>query len=130
MSDELLKIIEAAVYLAVAVGGGILLPLAKKWADARIGESNSNRILDWAETFVRMAEQKMAADGGSAKYQFVYSAIEALADRNKIKIDPKSIEAAIEAAVYQLKAGQAPPVTVVGNLLEASAAAAVQQPQG
>jgi hypothetical protein len=111
-----------AGYLVILVVGGLAYRFGKPWLDAKVGVEHSTFIFNWAETLVRAAEQMMGPGGGGAKYTYVSGALEALAESKNIKLDENTLEAAIEAAVHQLKSEQTPATAAVGNVVVAAPA--------
>jgi hypothetical protein len=105
---------------------GLAYRFGKPWLDAKIGVEHSTFIFNWAETLVRAAEQMMGPGGGGAKYTYVSGALEALAESKNIKLDNDSLEAAIEAAVHQLKSEQTSAPAAVGNVVVAAPEAAIE----
>jgi hypothetical protein len=115
-----------AGYLLILIAGGLAYRFGKPWLDAKVGVEHSTLIFNWAETFVRAAEQMMGPGGGGAKYSYVSGALEALAESKKIKLDEHALEAAIEAAVHQLKSDQTSAPAAVGNVVVAAPEAAIE----
>lgn len=117
MSDEIKKLIEAIVWAVIGIGWAALVPFAVKWLSAKIGVANTARILDWADTFAKMAENKLGPKTGDLKLDLARSALEGYAQSQKIKITPEALEAAIEKAVFEFTKPGAPAPTAVGNVV-------------
>src|SRR4051812_26638380 len=103
MSDATLTLLETVLSLVFGIGGAMLIPRIKELSTKKIGTTNTDMLLTWADTVVKMAEQKLGARAGQAKYSLALAALQGFSDRNNLKVDQESLEAAIEAAVLQLK---------------------------
>jgi hypothetical protein len=109
------------LYLLVLFVGALAYRFGKPWLDAKIGVEHSNLIFGWAQTFVGAAEQMMTTSPGLDKYHYVSSALDALADSKNINLSDDAMEAAIEAAVLELKKHKTPAVAAVSNVVVATA---------
>jgi hypothetical protein len=129
MSEATLSLLGTVLSLVSLVAGYFLIPAAKKWLDAKVGVEKSSLLFNWAETFVKAAEQMHGPGVGGVKYAVVLKALQGFSNSQNIKVDDKTLEAAIEAAVLELQQGAKPAPTAVGNVVVNQAPAPVEQPQ-
>jgi hypothetical protein len=117
MSGEVALTLLGFVLSAVfSIGGYYLIPVIYKLAVAKVGVEHANFIFGWAKTFVKAAEQTITAGGGT-KYLWVAEALRGLMNSRNIKIDDKTLEAAIESAVLELQQGKTAGPSAVGNVV-------------
>lgn len=91
---DITLILQAVIYLLVAIAMVIVIPLLRK----QVGAENMDELMRWVEIGVAAAEQLYTAAQGAQKKQYVLEFV-----RSKgLKIDEASLDATIEAAVNAL----------------------------
>jgi len=100
MNFDITKIIEAVAVLIAAVMSAFVIPLIK----SKTTEGQQKQINEWVKIAVVAAEQLRNSGKIKDKKEYV---LEFLAD-NGITVEEESVNALIEAAVYQLKNGVIP----------------------
>lgn len=134
MSDQTLKLIEAATYLAFFFIGLAITIWVKPWLAAKTSVEKTNFLYNMADTLVKAAEQLQGpgAGLGPSKFDYVFSALRGLSDSHGINASTETILAAIEAAVHEMNAGKtsAPAAAAVGNVVVAAPEAAIVATNG
>jgi hypothetical protein len=115
MSEATLTLLGTILSAVVAIGGYFLIPILYKLAVAKLGLEHADLLFNWAETFVKAVEQTQGPGRGGTKYALVLEALRGLSNSHNIKVDDKTLEAAIEAAVLELQQGSKP--SAVGNVV-------------
>jgi hypothetical protein len=95
MNDATLALLEAVLTLVIGIGGAILIPKLREISNQKIGVANTNMILTWADTAVKMAEQKLGSGAGNAKFDLAMAVLQGASNWNNFKVDEKTLEAAI-----------------------------------
>ena len=95
MTFDITQIILAIIALAGTIVTGVLVP----WIKAKTTQSQQEQLAQWAKIAVAAAEQIFKSGDGAEKKQYV---INWLHERG-IVFDSDMVDAAIEAAVYELK---------------------------
>lgn len=94
--DIILKIMELAIIIFVAIIGRYVIPYIK----LNIGESKLEHISYWINTFVRAAEMLFGEKTGEEKLNYVIENISIKLDELGVKLSEDNIRALIEDAVY------------------------------
>jgi Co/Zn/Cd efflux system component len=115
LSDTVWPLLGSVLSLVLAISGAILIPMVRKWLDAKVGVEKSDLLFSWAGICVRAAEQILSAGTGADKYAYVLKALQSVSESHDIKVDTITLQAAIESAVHTLKTGGTP--EVVGNVV-------------
>jgi len=106
---DITGIVEAAAVLIAAIITGFIVPYIK----GKISAENQRQICKWVKIAVAAAEQIFTASGmGAKKKGFV---LDFLQDHG-FKVNEDSLNALIEAAVYELKNGLIP--AVIGGITD------------
>lgn len=95
MTFDITQIILAIIALAGTIVTGVLVP----WIKAKTTQSQQEQLAQWVKIAVAAAEQMFKSGNGAEKKQY---AINWLMERG-IVFDSDMVDAAIEAAVYELK---------------------------
>ena len=95
MTFDITQIILAIIALAGTIVTGVLVP----WIKAKTTQSQQEQLTQWIKIAVAAAEQIFKSGDGAEKKQYV---INWLHERG-IVFDSDMVDAAIEAAVYELK---------------------------
>lgn len=95
MTFDITQIILAIIALAGTIVTGVLVP----WIKAKTTQSQQEQLAQWVKIAVAAAEQMFKSGNGAEKKQYV---INWLHERG-IVFDSDMVDAAIEAAVYELK---------------------------
>ena len=95
MTFDITQIILAIIALAGTIVTGVLVP----WIKAKTTQSQQEQLAQWVKIAVAAAEQIFKSGDGAEKKQYV---INWLHERG-IVFDSDMVDAAIEAAVYELK---------------------------
>ena len=95
MTFDITQIILAIIALAGNIVTGVLVP----WIKAKTTQSQQEQLAQWVKIAVAAAEQIFKSGDGAEKKQYV---INWLHERG-IVFDSDMVDAAIEAAVYELK---------------------------
>jgi prepilin signal peptidase PulO-like enzyme (type II secretory pathway) len=115
VSEATLSLLGTVLSLIFALAGYFLIPVLKRWLDAKVGTEKSTLLLTWAATFVKAVEQTQGPGMGGTKYALVLDALRGLSNSQNIKVDEKTLEAAIESAVLELQQKDKP--SAVGNVV-------------
>ena len=95
MTFDVTQIILALIALCGAVVTGVVVP----WVKAKTTTAQQEQLGAWVRIAVAAAEQIFAAGNGAEKKKYVVRWLE----ERGIVFDEDTIDAAIEAAVYDLK---------------------------
>lgn len=110
MENELVQaLIGAAVVLIPAIAGFVAYYLkgyikqAEEKIKQEVGASQYSDLMEWAQIFIRAAEQKLGFEGDQVKKDFVSDALSSLAEDLGLQISDEQIDALIEGIYNQLK---------------------------
>lgn len=106
--EQIIALIAAVTPFLIALAGVLF-----KWLVSKLPQNTQPIVMQLVQLAVHAAEQIGAGQSGTAKKKiaedFIISSLAAL----KIKANPKFIDAAIEAVVFNLKQQQKPAITPI-----------------
>jgi hypothetical protein len=113
MTLEQLLTNETLLNLVLVIVTMVIVPLVRQWLIAKVGGEKYEQLAQFILKLVESAQQQWSSSDTEAnreKKLFVLSQAAAFAQTIGLKVDEKTLNALIEAAVWNLKAWQ--PVVV------------------